>query len=70
MNKEIQSSHRNSIFPCTPTFPIVSFLEQLQEFLSMSDVFQNIENLHVNKDNPCLPYNPSDDDHEEMQDGE
>lgn len=36
----------------------------------MSDVFRDIDNLHVNKENPWLPYDPSDDDVEEMQDGE
>ena len=43
---------RNGIFPSTPTFPVFSFIEQLQDLLSMSDVFCDIDNLHVNKGNP------------------
>jgi hypothetical protein len=61
---------RNGIFPRTPTFPVFSFIEQLQDLLSMSDVFRDIDNLHVNKANPWLPYDPGNDDVEEMQDGE
>ena len=36
----------------------------------MSDVFRDIDNLHVNKANPWLPYDPGNDDVEEMQDSE
>jgi hypothetical protein len=41
---------------CSPTFPTFSFLEQLQDLLSMSDIFQDLDNLVGNPDNPWLPY--------------
>jgi hypothetical protein len=60
----------NGIYPRSPTFPTFSFLEQLQDLLSMSEVFRDLDNLVVNHDNPWLPYSPPDDVVEEMHDGD
>jgi hypothetical protein len=60
----------NAFYPRSPTFPTFSFLEQLQDLLSMSDIFRDIDNLVVNDDNPWLPYNPPGNRGDEMHDGD
>ena len=64
------SEQAHSIFPRSPIFPQFSFLEQLQDLLSESDLFCDLDNLVVNKDNPWLPYQREDDKIEEMHDGD
>ena len=56
------TEQENGIYLHSPTFPTFSFLEQLQDLLSMSDIFQDLDNLVVNPDNPWLPYKNADSD--------
>jgi hypothetical protein len=60
----------NDEFPRSPSFPIFSFLDQLQDLLSMSEVFSDLDNLVVNPADPWLPYNRSGSHIDEMQDGD
>jgi hypothetical protein len=61
---------QNGEFPRSPSFPTFSFLEQLQDLLSMSDIFSDVDNLVVNPDDPWLPYNRSGSLVDEMQDAD
>jgi hypothetical protein len=61
---------QNGEFPRSSSFPTFSFLEQLQDLLSMSDIFSDIGNLVVNPDDPWLPYKRSGSYVDEMQDAE
>ena len=65
-----QTEQKNQEFPCSPSFPTFSFLDQLQDLLSMSDVFSDISNLVVHPENPWFPYNGICNHVEEMQDGD
>jgi hypothetical protein len=57
------------IYHETPSFPTYSFIEQLQDLLSLSDIFQDLDNLVVNKDNRWHPYERNvDPANEEFQD--
>jgi hypothetical protein len=60
----------NDIYLRSPSFPTFSFLEQLQDLLSMSEIFSDLDNLVVNKKNPWLPCQRLGDNIEEMRDGD
>ena len=57
---------QNHIYHQTPVFPAFSFVEQLQDLLSLSDVFQDLDNLVVNPVNRWHPYQRTDDTYEEI----
>jgi hypothetical protein len=62
--------HHNHMYHQTPVFPTFSFVEQLQDLLSLSDIFQDLDDLVVNPVNRWHPYQRTDDTYEEIQDGD
>jgi hypothetical protein len=60
----------NHIYHRSPGFPTYSFLEQLQDLLSFTAIFEDLDNLVVNKDDRWLPYARSDNLYDEFQDGD
>lgn len=63
------SEQATDFYPRSPVFPTFSFLEQLQDLLSMSDIFRDVDNLVLNPNDPWLPYQSNINDFEEMHDG-
>ena len=57
LERTTSAEQLNDIYPRSPVFPHYSCLNQLQDLLSVSDIFCDLGNLVVNKDNPWSPCN-------------